>query len=128
MMQSNLKNNDENSNAIVLRFVNKKFQNRPLYGSFSESTTLFEVKKYLSRFFSKNTKNRISGFQLVREGPPEDDNNDTIPNNYFDDAYNDMKIGEFKKLIDDNHIYNDLIYFRAILTNEEIGGDQSKTD
>lgn len=126
-MSSNLSNNDENNNKIVLLFVNKKFQSKPITCSFKESTTLSEVKKYLLTFFHRNTRNRISGFRLVREGPPDDNIEDTIPENYFDDAYNDMKISEFKTLIEDNHIYDNeingipSIYFRSIITNDEKG-------
>ena len=108
----------DNDSSFCL--INKLVQKKPIYFQIGKNATFYNLKLQLLNFFASYIRDLITGFCLVREGPPEDNDNDTISDNYFDDKYNDAKVYDFLKLVENKQIYKKdkngclLIYFRTI--------------
>lgn len=112
------------SDIISIWLTNKEKPAKPICLYIKRFTDMYQAKMHLTRFFSQKIRKTITGFRLVRRGPPEDDINDTISENYFDDKYDNYDaFNIFEKI---NEIYKTseekkpLIYFRVIKENINI--------
>lgn len=94
---------------IYIIFINKNLPKKVIYCYVKATADMYNVKKSIINFFHHDTKPKITDFRLVREGPPEDNQNDTSEENFFDEQYNNM---EAFSLMYKFHKKN--VYFRTI--------------
>lgn len=95
---------------LELEFINKKYPKKHIFCYIKGDVSIYNLKKRLLMFFAIKVKKTVTDFRLVREGPPEDDKNDTIKDNYFDEKYNDQDAYTLMQKIQDKK----KVYFRTI--------------
>lgn len=102
---------------ITIQLANKKYAGRILRMNIQSPENMVNFKVKLLSFFAQDVRSNISGFKLVRPGPP-DDYDDDISEDYFNDIYNDNDavtiFNRIKSIYQDNNNQIPIIYFRAI--------------
>lgn len=103
---------------ISFFLVNKRFPKKPIHTVIKVGIDIYNVKRTMLVFFAKDVKPTITDFRLVREGPPEDEEEDTLDENYLDEKYNNTDAYKlFKRIVDKIKTKEGklpLIYFRTI--------------
>lgn len=109
----------QNTQTFFCYLINKKYPQRLLSSHLVGDNTLNYYKKKIIGYFSKSFREPIADIRLVRKGPPEDDVDDTISDDYFDDKNIDKTVFDLMKLIEEKGIYKEedgifRIYFRTV--------------